>query len=138
MGANTQFSMAVHILTAMAYSGKGKAFTSSTLAKTVNTNPVVIRRLLAALAGAGILNTTRGKSGGVELAKIPSEITLYDIYQAVHGGETLVAMHGNEEVKHCPVSCRVRDLLGATLVKAQKAFERELKSSTLESLAKGI
>jgi DNA-binding IscR family transcriptional regulator len=45
MAANSQFSIAIHILTMLAKTSDER-LKSDYLAKSVNTNPVVIRRLL--------------------------------------------------------------------------------------------
>ncbi len=79
---NQQFATAVHVLTALACNKK-ELMNSDKLATSVNTNPVVIRRLLPQLTKAKIVVTVRGKSGGVKLEKEPGNINLEDIYQAL-------------------------------------------------------
>ena len=53
--------MAVHVLTVLAYK-KGESVTSGLLAASVNTNPVVIRRLLLLLQEADFIETILAKA----------------------------------------------------------------------------
>src|SRR5687768_13617838 len=101
MAANSQFSMAVHILALMAGTN-GLSLKSEYVAKSVNTNAVVIRRLLSRLAHAGLVISQTGSSGGTKLAKTPEQITLREIYKAVACGE-IFALHGRAPDQNCPV-----------------------------------
>jgi DNA-binding IscR family transcriptional regulator len=69
-------------LTALAFSPE-EVIGSQTLAASVNTNPVVVRRLLLALRRARLIETFTGKHGGARLRKRPNDISLADIYDAV-------------------------------------------------------
>lgn len=126
--------MAVHIMTALAFLGE-KA-TSEMLANTVNTNPVVIRRLVGELARAGLVHTERGQSGGFSLARSASTISLLDIYRAVMPDTELMPLHENPENRKCPVSCNVRSALAAHLDRAQGVYERELQKVMLADIEK--
>ena len=65
MAQNCRFAFAVHVLSALALAPEG-ALNSEQLAQTVNTNPVVIRRLLLDLREAKLIETQRGPGGGGE------------------------------------------------------------------------
>lgn len=136
MTLNTRFSMAVHIMTALAY--MAEKLSSEQLAKTVNTNAVVVRRILCELNRAGLIHAERGKNGGFILARRANEISLLDIYRAVMEEQELVALHNNAENRKCPVSCKVRGTLAAHLQKAQHVYERELEKVMLADLQKAI
>lgn len=126
--------MAVHIMTALAFLGE-KA-TSEVLSNTVNTNPVVIRRLLGELARAGLVRAERGQSGGFSLARNATTISLLDIYRAVMTDTELMPLHENPENRKCPVSCKVRSALSAHLDRAQSIYERELQKVMLADIEK--
>jgi Rrf2 family protein len=110
---------------------------STLLARTVNTNPVVIRRLLCDLHAAGLVKTERGPSGGTRLARPPNRIKVRDIYRAVED-PALFAAHRKRPSKACPVGCRIEPVLGQLFRRASKALEREFESITLESLVRKI
>ena len=67
MAANCRFAFAVHVLAALAWRARRGfecGITSEDLAGSVNTNPVVIRRLLGPLRAAGLIETVKGCGGG--------------------------------------------------------------------------
>jgi Rrf2 family protein len=128
--------MAVHIMTTLAY--LGKKVSSGELSKSVQTNPVVVRRILGDLNQAGLILAERGKTGGFSLARAAREISLLDVYRAVMGDEELVQLHDNPENRICPVSCKVRGVLLKHLDKAQSVYERELEKATLADLEKAM
>src|SRR5262245_40474121 len=101
MAANSQFSMAVHVLTLLARAGDGN-LKSECIAGSVNTNAVVIRRLLGQLNTAGLVASQTGASGGTRLAKPPADISLCEIYKAVSCGEVF-ALHAKAPNQDCPV-----------------------------------
>ena len=67
-----------------------------------------VRRVVARLAAAGILRTTRGSGGGVQLARPASTISMLDVVRAMEGG--IVLNRCVSEPPACPLSgaCPVR------------------------------
>ena len=132
MAANTRFAVALHILVALAYLGEAGA-TSEMLSKSVNTNPVVVRRILGALVGAGLVNGRGGRSGGYSLARAPGRISLELVFKAIEPAG-LLAVHENPANRACQVSCQIKGLLGGVFDGAQKAFEQRLRRTTIADL----
>ncbi|HVY69324.1 MAG TPA: Rrf2 family transcriptional regulator [Verrucomicrobiae bacterium] len=132
MANNTQFSIAVHLMAGLAY-GCGKDVTSARLAHSVNTSPSFIRRVLAKLSKAGLVETTTGKAGKCELAESPEKISLLDIYHAVDAPKAF-AIHTYTEQKACAVSCHIKAALDKALGKTQHAMEATLESITLAQI----
>lgn len=132
MAANSRLAVAAHIVSVLA-SKRGEFVTSAHVAQSVNTNPVVIRRILAGLARAGIVASEKGKSGGSKLVKCPEEISLWDLSAAL-GEEHLFAVHKNPENPKCPVSCRMKEALGKAFAGAEKAAQDKLKRVTVKDL----
>jgi len=108
--------------------------TSDFLASSVNVNPVVIRRILQQLKGAGIVEVTRG-SGGAALAREPDKITLFDIYNAVEcvGSGKLFHFHENPNPE-CPVGRNIHTVLDGRLDRIQKAMEDEMQKTTMADI----
>ncbi|MEM7446827.1 MAG: Rrf2 family transcriptional regulator [Myxococcota bacterium] len=79
---NAQLAIALHIMGFLTTSA-GKTLTSEILGKSYGTSPVVLRRVLAKLRRAGLVETRRGVGGGTVLARDPSTINLLEVYQAV-------------------------------------------------------
>lgn len=83
--------------------------TSEKLAESIRTNPTVVRRLLAKLVDAGLVESFKGKAGGVRIAKTAKEVSLKDIYKAV-SDKALVNCRESEPQKLCKVSCSISKL----------------------------
>ena len=103
------------------------------LARTVNTNPVVIRRLLLNLHDAGLIVTRLGPSGGATLSRDSGRISLADIYRATEDRRVFGA-HPNKPSKACPVGCRIEKILNDILEKTGAAVLRELSAITLAAV----
>jgi Rrf2 family protein len=133
---NQQFATAVHVLTALAFNRKS-LMSSDALALSVNTNPVVIRRLLSQLTKSSLVETTRGKSGGVQLAKEPNQITLKDVYLALSPTDPM-APRDKSPHKECPVSCSMYSIMTYISIGTQRATLKYLESQKLSDLIKKI
>jgi DNA-binding IscR family transcriptional regulator len=107
------------------------------LACTVNTNPVVIRRLLLDLHDAGLIVTRLGPSGGATLSRDPRRISLADIYRATED-RRLFAAHPNKPSRACPVGCRIEKVLDDILEKTTAAILRELSAITLAAVLRDL
>ena len=95
--------------------------------KMINTNPVIIRKILTQLKNAGLINVARG-TGGIELTRDLSEITFFDVYEAidpVEGGD-LFRFHEAPNPE-CPVGRNIHALLDDKLKAIQNAMEAEMK-----------
>lgn len=121
--------MSVHILAYLVYR-QGAAVPSAEIASSVDTNPVVIRRLLSALVKAKIVSAQKGAAGGFSLSRPPTAISLRDIYHAVEPNPTHGMAHFSPNTK-CPVGAKIQSILSAAFVKAQTAMENELSLVTL-------
>jgi Rrf2 family protein len=120
MAANSQFAVAVHILTMLATSGDENV-KSECIAASVNTNAVVIRRLLGQLAHANLVASQTGALGGTRLARRPAEISLLEIYKAVSCGEVF-ALPGRSPNQDCPIGRNIE----AVLCNLQKEIDRSV------------
>lgn len=70
MSGNSRFAVGLHILV-HPVDRAGAAVPSAEIATSVDTNPVVIRRLLAALGRAGLVSAQQGAAGRFTLARPP-------------------------------------------------------------------
>lgn len=136
MAANSQFSMAVHILTMLARS-EGENVKSECLAGSVNTNAVVIRRILSQLGQANLVVSQTGASGGARLARDPNEIRLADVYHAVACGEVF-ALHPKGPNKDCPVGRNIESVLCNLQKAIDKAVDDKLAEYTLGNVLEKI
>jgi Rrf2 family protein len=137
MQISSRFSVAVHVLTLLAVTPAGELLTSDRMAGSVNTNPVVIRRILGQLKKAGLVEV-RAAAGGTYLRRAPAAITLLDVYRAVEVVEgNLFSVHDKPNPK-CPVGRNIQAALDDTLRRAQAALEQELAGVSVAQVAAGM
>ncbi len=129
MKANHQFSIAVHLMTCLG-SRPGLEMTSKELSLSVNTSPSFIRRTLSKLAKAGLVKTTKGKSGASVLGRDAAQISMLDIYEAVEAPKAF-AIHQYPAQKVCPVSCKIKSSIQMVLDETQFSMEQGLKKVSL-------
>ena len=133
---NQQFTFAVHIMTVLAFS-PGEVIGSQILAASVNTNPVVVRRLLLALRRAQLIETFTGKHGGARLRKKPREISLMDVYDAVEPRPVIPA-NERKAFKKCRVSCNMKNIMSRVAEGTQDAVRKHLRGISLAELVRGV
>jgi Rrf2 family protein len=131
-----RFAFAVHVMAVLALE-KADCCSSSRLARTVNTNPVVIRRLLIELQAAGLISTLRGPHGGSLLKRKPAKVTLREIHNAVDQGNTF-ATHPNEPSAECPVGRKIAKVMERIQERANRALDRELEKMTLADVLRDL
>ena len=136
MAANSLLAGAVQIVCAIAWRGH-EGTNSERLAKSLNTNPVVVRRILKALERYGLVAVRPGRHGGVELLRSPAEITLEDIYKAVEpdGGLFALRERGNPR---CPVNKVMSQALPPLFDAADAAVDGVLRRTKISSLVEKI
>jgi Rrf2 family protein len=136
MAVNTQFSIAVHLLAGLACHQE-RDVTSGELAGSVNTSPSFVRRILAKLSKAGLVETATGKAGSCWLGREPAKISLLDIYAAVDAPKAF-CIHAYKEQKSCRVSSHIKPALGKALAKTQQAMEASLEGITLAQIVSDL
>lgn len=139
MADSQKFAVAVHLLMILAAHKSGaarSAVTSSEMAKSVNANPVVLRRVISALAQAGILATRAGAHGGVWLAREPEAIALDGVRQAVDG-QSVVCSRANVN-NDCPVAVAALGVIDGVAKRVDGAVQTALAQMTLSDLVRQL
>ena len=129
MAASCRFAFAVHILAVLARRYPD-GVNSDLLGLSVNTNPVVIRRLLSQLRRAGFVSTQTGARGGATLARQPKDIPLDAVYRTFEP-VAWVSKHPHEPNRDCPVGRRIVEVLRAVCASAEAAFDESLRQRSL-------
>jgi DNA-binding IscR family transcriptional regulator len=132
MKRNSQLSGVLHVLLHMA--DRDAPMTSESLAKAMDTNPVVIRRILGGLREHGYVRSEKGHGGGWTLACDLSRVTLRDIYGAL-GCPPLLAMSNRTESPGCLVEQAVNAALGQAFRDAEAVLLARLGEVTLATLS---
>ena len=133
MAANTKTASAVQILCVIAYKGPGGT-TAEAIARSLKTNPVVVRRMMKDLERAGLVDIRPGKDGGVQLRRDPDTITLEDIHKAAEGQASVLALRPGGNPK-CPVDRHMKSALPPIFRAVDEAVAMRLRETTLASLA---
>ena len=135
MKRNSQLSGVLHVLLHMAE--RDGPMTSEVLARAMDTNPVVIRRIMAGLRDQGYVRSEKGHGGGWTLGRDLSEVTLRDIYSAI-GCPPLLAIGNRTESPGCLVEQEVNAALGVAFHDAEALLLSRLGEVTMASLSNAL
>lgn len=133
MSISSRFSVGIHILVLLEVNKDG-VNTSEFIAGSVNTNPVVVRKIMGMLKKAGLVEVQPGIAGA-KPAKKMSEITLLDVYRAVSAvqEDELFSIHDKPNPA-CPVGRNIQGSVEPLFSAAQRAMEKELESKTIKDV----
>jgi DNA-binding IscR family transcriptional regulator len=132
MKRDGRLSGVLHVLLHMAE--QGGPVTSEALAKAMQTNPVVIRRVMAGLRERGYVHSEKGHGGGWTLACDLSKLTLRDVYEAV-GEPSLLSIGNRTETPSCLVEQAVNAALGRAFDEAVALLLSRFGAVTLAQLS---
>ncbi|MEM7163836.1 MAG: Rrf2 family transcriptional regulator [Planctomycetota bacterium] len=130
MAQCTRFPVLTHILVCLSVVPQ-EYLSSAMLAKSVDTNPAVIRRMLALLVGEGWVQTQAGVHGGARLVVDPQTISLRDVFRLAEH-DTLFALHAPQ--KKCPIAGSVKEWITRVLGDAEEALEAVLAQTTIADI----
>lgn len=138
MQISSRFTIALHIFACVDVFRDDRRVTSDFLAGSINTNPVIIRRILTQLKKAGLITVARG-TGGITLTRDVSQISFYDVYQAVAAAEGGDLFHFHQSPNpSCPVGKNIHALLDDKLKSIQDAMESRMRGYSLLDLRSGM
>lgn len=132
MRNDTRLSRMLHVLIHM--DRHKQRTTSDTIARMLDTNPVVVRRTMGLLREKGYVTSDKGHNGGWALAKPLTEITLLDIHQAL-GAQSIFSIGMATDHPQCLVEQAVNQALTQAFDEAQALLLQRLGSITVAALA---
>jgi DNA-binding IscR family transcriptional regulator len=135
MKRDSRLSGVLHVLLHMAE--RDGPMTSEALAKAMDTNPVVIRRVMAGLRDEGYVQSEKGHGGGWTLACDLAKVTLRDIYEAL-GCPSLLAIGHRTESPGCLVEQAVNASLGRSFDDAEALLLARFGEVTLKALSDDV
>ena len=129
---DSRLSGVLHVLLHMAEANG--PVTSETLAKAMQTNPVVVRRAMGGLREQGYVKSEKGHGGGWSLNCDLAKITLRDVYDAL-GQPSLLAIGNRNSAPSCLVEQAVNASLDGAFQEAEALLLARLGKVTLHALS---
>lgn len=131
MKYSVKLSDAVHILSFIHFSTQER-ITSTDIACSLKTNSSYIRQLMSILKNAGIIINYQGKADP-QLVKLPENISLLDVYNAVEGNKPL--LHLDADINpNCGIGVNIGYALKDTYCEIQDSINKKMHSISLKSI----
>lgn len=106
--------------------------TSSHLARSVNVNPVLVRKEVVNLKSRKLIISKEGKNGGLKLARPATDIKLSEIFSVVKGNNHILEFSKNEGNPNCEIGSQIKEKLGDLYEELDHLIENSLSNTTLE------
>jgi Rrf2 family protein len=127
-----------HACALLAALPKGVGLPANALAEFHALAPAYMAKHMQALARAGVVESVRGAGGGYRLARAPTDISLWDIVEAIEGDEPAFRCAEIRQQGPCVTPqgdfrkpCEIHAAFG----RAENAWRIELKSVSLADIA---
>ena len=133
--ARDRFAVAVHALVLLAK--MPSPATSAVLAGSVNTHATCLRKVLATLARAGLVEAFEGRDGGYRLTRPAAEISLNEVYLAISPAPLLPPNPAAANPR-CPISVAMGPALAEIAAEAETRFQEALARRTLADVANDL
>lgn len=134
---DTRFSVSIQIMLTLAWH-EDELLNSEMLAGVLKTNATFVRKLVSNLVSRGLVESFRGKGGGIKLAKSPDKISLKEIYIASTEEKPLISCHNKPTMKACAVSCSIQEIIGDVVEGIEASTKSYLSKRTLQDLMKNV
>jgi len=133
MRLTTKTNLATRVLMACA-ANEGRTLRTSEIAAKCNASLNHLLQIVNALQAGGFIETLRGRSGGLRLARAPGQISIGAVFRLFEAGLPFAECF-DAETNTCPLSsaCRLRSFV----MRALEAFYHEMDMVTLADLVKG-
>lgn len=131
-----KLSDAIHILAYVDIMPDGNDISSNDIALSIEANASVVRKLMANLKKAGLLESQVG-AAKPKLARPASEITLLDVFKAVEINHELLHVDPRTNMD-CPVGANIQQTLNGAYERVQKAAEEEMSKLTIQDMVDNI
>lgn len=126
---NGRFAIAIHVLTLLEVS-KEELLASDYIAGSININSVLVRKEIAELRKAGLVDSKEGKNGGFFLAKKADDINLGDLFKVIYP-DSIFSFAKNTPNPHCPIGKDINKHLEGLYIEAELALVQNLKKHSL-------
>lgn len=136
MSSNSRYTVAIHALLLLEGPGGGWV-TSAWIAGSVNTNAVVIRRILRVLQEEGLVDGRKGARGGYRLARPGRAISLWNVYGALREDGPF-GLHARAPNPRCPIGSRIQGRLREVYAETETSMRQVLGRTSLDALRRQL
>lgn len=133
---DTRFSVSLQIMMTLAAHQEEGLMNSEFLARVMKTNPTFVRKLTARLVDGKLVESFRGKNGGIRLARTPRDIGLDEIYAVATAEKPLMPCATRPVAKNCKVSCSMERVFEGISGGIETATRTYLARQTLADVLK--
>lgn len=131
---NSDFILAIHALVFLEHMGQTVA--SGLLAENICTNPSRVRRVLAKLKKAGLVQTKEGRQdGGYLVTGDMKKTTLYAVGKALESEYVSVNWHSGDSEKNCRIASGMADVTDMLMGELNRSCEESLKNWTIADIS---
>ncbi|MGO1973156.1 MAG: Rrf2 family transcriptional regulator [Propionibacteriaceae bacterium] len=138
MAVSSRTAVAAHALTFLARWHDNGWQSSAKIAESLESNPVVVRRVLGMLQAAGLVTSVEGSGGGWQLARQAEQITLLDAYGAVELGAGVLPTHAHPPSSSCVIGRHMQALLEEEFAAGQQVLEQRLAQTSIADLLRNV
>lgn len=132
---------ATHACTLLVAAGPGRGLSLTALAEYHGVPAPYMAKQMQALSKAGIVRTSRGKTGGYALARPANEITLWDVTRALNGPEPLFQCTEIRQQGPCAArreDCKRPCHIAKAFAEAEQAWRSALQGVTIADIAMDV
>jgi Rrf2 family protein len=124
-----QIDYAIRMIAFMA-TDKSKKYTTDEISEILDIPRSFLPTIVSSLAAKKIIFTYRGKSGGMKLAKDPSEISVFDVIEAIDGQIVINTCLFDDAICGFTQVCKIRKFWE----KLQEELVERLKNTKISDL----
>ena len=129
---DSSFNLAVHALVFLNHSGH--SLSSEALAENICTTPPRVRRVMAGLKKAGMVETREGLDGGYRLTADPASLTLRQVAEAVNARFVDCAWHSGDIDRDCAICSGMAGVMDALYRQMNKRCAAYLSRITITDI----
>ncbi len=129
--AKKEYDYAIRICAYLAGSGDNKQFTIQELSSTLLISKPFATKIIYQLKQSEIVNTIRGKKGGVSLAVNPAKLTFFQIFEAMGLVRSVSACINDKDFCPLPPPCNIHQFF----IDHELKIIKELKETTINNFA---
>ncbi|WP_306004392.1 Rrf2 family transcriptional regulator [Aquicoccus porphyridii] len=133
MTPDLRFPRVLHVLIHLSL--RDRVMSSAEIAKMLTTNPVVVRRMLAGLRDNGLIEATKGRSGGWRAAKPLDDMSMRDVFDALRRPDQ-VTLRETRDHPGCPVEEAVNEALHKVEAEAAELICKRHEAMSLGDIAR--